>query len=45
VLLTPHTAGHGPYLDDRRRDVLVDNAKRFVAGQPLRNVVDKARWF
>jgi phosphoglycerate dehydrogenase-like enzyme len=45
VLLTPHTAGHGPYLDDRRRDVLIDNAKRFVAGQPLRNVVDKARWF
>jgi phosphoglycerate dehydrogenase-like enzyme len=45
VLLTPHTAGHGPYLDDRRRDVLVDNAKRFVASQPLRNVVDKARWF
>jgi phosphoglycerate dehydrogenase-like enzyme len=45
VLLTPHTAGHGPYLDDRRREVLVDNAKRFVAGEPLRNLVDKARWF
>ena len=45
VLLTPHTAGHGPYLDDRRLAVLVDNAKRFAAGQPLRNVVDKARWF
>ena len=45
VLLTPHTAGHGPYLDDRRREVLLDNCRRFVAGQPLRNVVDKARWF
>ena len=45
VLLTPHTAGHGPYLDDRRREVLLDNAKRFAAGHPLRNVVDKARWF
>ena len=45
VLLTPHTAGHGPYLDDRRLEVLVDNARRFVAGRPLRNVVDKARWF
>ena len=45
VLLTPHSAGHGPYLDDRRRDVLVDNARRFAAGRPLRNVVDKARWF
>jgi phosphoglycerate dehydrogenase-like enzyme len=45
VLLTPHTAGHGPYLDDRRFEVLLDNASRFAAGQPLRNVVDKARWF
>jgi phosphoglycerate dehydrogenase-like enzyme len=45
VLLTPHTAGHGPYLDDRRFEVLLDNAKRFAAGQKLRNVVDKARWF
>jgi phosphoglycerate dehydrogenase-like enzyme len=45
VLLTPHTAGHGPYLNDRRREVLIDNCKRFVAGQPLRNLVDKARWF
>jgi phosphoglycerate dehydrogenase-like enzyme len=45
VLITPHTAGHGPYLDERRFEVLLDNARRFVAGQPLRNVVDKARWF
>jgi phosphoglycerate dehydrogenase-like enzyme len=45
VLITPHTAGHGPYLDERRFEVLLDNARRFVAGEPLRNVVDKARWF
>ena len=45
VLLTPHTAGHGPYLDERRYEVLSDNARRFVAGQPLRNVVEKSRWF
>ena len=45
VLLTPHTAGYGPYLDERRFAVLADNARRFVAGQELRNVVDKARWF
>jgi phosphoglycerate dehydrogenase-like enzyme len=45
VLLTPHTAGHGPYLDDRRLEVLLDNCRRFVAGTTLRNVVDKARWF
>jgi len=45
LLMTPHSAGYGPYLDDRRRDIIVENAKRFVAGQPLLNVVDKANWF
>jgi phosphoglycerate dehydrogenase-like enzyme len=45
VLLTPHTAGYGPYLDERRFEVLRDNCRRFLAGQPLRNVVDKASWF
>ena len=45
VLITPHTAGHGPYLDERRFEVLSDNCRRFAAGQALRNVVDKSRWF
>ena len=45
VLITPHTAGHGPYLDDRRFEIIVDNGRRFLAGQPLRNVVDKVNWF
>jgi phosphoglycerate dehydrogenase-like enzyme len=45
VLMTPHTAGYGPHLDERRFSVLLDNARRFVAGTPLRNVVDKAHWF
>jgi len=45
VLLTPHTAGFGPYLDERRFEILLDNCRRFLGGQPLRNVVDKASWF
>ncbi|MBC8120087.1 MAG: D-2-hydroxyacid dehydrogenase [Burkholderiaceae bacterium] len=45
VLITPHTAGYGPYLDERRYDVISDNCRRFVAGLPLRNVVDKSSWF
>jgi len=45
VLITPHTAGYGPYLDDRRYEILADNCRRFIAGQTLRNVVDKASWF
>jgi len=45
VLITPHTAGYGPYLDERRFEILLDNSRRFLAGHPLRNVVDKTRWF
>ena len=45
VLLTPHVAGYGPYLDERRYEIILDNCRRFLAGQPLRNLVDKARWF
>lgn len=45
VLITPHTAGYGPYLDERRYDILSDNCRRFLTGQPLRNVVDKSSWF
>jgi len=45
VIITPHTAGFGPFLDDRRYEVILENCRRFLAGQPLRNVVDKAVWF
>ena len=45
VLITPHVAGVGPYLDDRRTELFLDNCKRFNEGRPLRNVVDKANWF
>jgi phosphoglycerate dehydrogenase-like enzyme len=45
VLLTPHTAGYGPYLDERRYAIILDNCRRFLSGEPLRNLVDKAHWF
>jgi phosphoglycerate dehydrogenase-like enzyme len=45
VLITPHVAGNGPYLQERRSELFIDNCKRFSDGRPLRNVVDKARWF
>jgi hypothetical protein len=32
-------------LDERRYDIILDNCRRFLVGQPLRNLVDKARWF
>src|SRR6202011_4034290 len=45
VLLTPHMAGHGPYLDERRFEIMADNCRAFAAGLPLRNQVDKTSWF
>ena len=37
--------GHGPYLQERRTELFIDNCVRFNDGRPLRNVVDKANWF
>jgi phosphoglycerate dehydrogenase-like enzyme len=45
VLLTPHVGGEGPHLRERRESVLRENCRRFAAGEPLLNVVDKANWF
>jgi phosphoglycerate dehydrogenase-like enzyme len=45
VLLTPHMAGHGPYLNDRRYEIMEDNCRAFAAGREMRNVVNKATWF
>lgn len=45
ALLTPHVAVVGPYIVGRRLAVLCDNARRFAAGDPLRNLVDKALWY
>ena len=45
AILTPHVADRGPDLDPARVAVITENARRFAAGQPLMNVVDKASWF
>lgn len=45
VILTPHVSGYGPFVDDRRMDVMRRNCAGFLAGRPLINVVDKANRF
>ena len=46
VLLTPHVAIAGaPGWYERRTKILLDNAGRFAAGEPLNNQVDKTAWF
>ncbi|MET9245722.1 D-2-hydroxyacid dehydrogenase [Nonomuraea sp. NPDC003709] len=45
VLITPHVGGVGPHGDERRFAVLLENARRFVAGRELINLVDKSEWY
>lgn len=42
VILTPHVAGFGSDTDAQRQAVIVGNAQRFVRGESLRYVIDKA---
>ncbi len=45
VIITPHVAGYSPRIAERHLGVLLENIRRFVRGQPLQNVVNKANWF
>ena len=41
VILTPHTSGLAPRLWERSMELFTANLRRFLAGEPLENVVDK----
>jgi phosphoglycerate dehydrogenase-like enzyme len=45
VVITPHVAGAGPHSVERLHAILATNLQRFVNGEPLMNVIDKARWY
>ena len=45
VLITPHVAACSPRIAERHLAVLLDNLGRFVRGEELSNVADKAKWF
>ncbi len=45
VILTPHVAADNPHVPQRRIDTLVDNLRRYLAGEEPRNIVDKRRLF
>ena len=41
VIITPHIAGHSAVTNERRSALTIENLRRFSAGEPLLNVVDK----
>ena len=45
VILTPHWAGKSPKVWDRIFPLFCENLKRYLASEPLLNVVDKARGY
>ncbi len=40
VLVTPHNSAYSRESFERATELFLDNLARFVAGQPLRNVVN-----
>jgi phosphoglycerate dehydrogenase-like enzyme len=47
VIITPHAAAGCPNnkARERRLQTFLDNIRRFIIGEPLRNVVDKPAWY
>jgi phosphoglycerate dehydrogenase-like enzyme len=46
ILLTPHISGNGDIsVAEPLRRLFADNLRRYLDGQPLRNVVDRARGY
>ena len=45
VIVTPHMAGRSDRLRERNFALIVNNIRRFLAGLPLLNIVDKTNGF
>lgn len=45
VIITPHVAGASPRIAERHTETLLENIRRFLAGEEPATLVDKRRWF
>jgi len=45
ILVLPHLGGGHPERGAAVAEIFVDNARRFLAGEPLKSVVDRARGY
>jgi phosphoglycerate dehydrogenase-like enzyme len=45
VIVSPHVSGFLPSYDDRCAELFAENLRRFLAGAPLLNLVDRARGY
>lgn len=45
VIISPHVSGFTPRYDDLASDLFAENLRRYVAGEPLLNLVDRERGY
>ena len=45
VLISPHVAGFTPRYDERATALFVENLGRYLSGEPMLNLIDKARGY
>jgi phosphoglycerate dehydrogenase-like enzyme len=45
VIISPHVSGFSPKYDDRASDLFAENLRRYLAGEPMLNVVERERGY
>ena len=45
VIISPHVAGFTPHYDDRATTLFAENLRRYLAGEPLLNQVERGRGY
>jgi phosphoglycerate dehydrogenase-like enzyme len=45
VIVSPHVSGFLPSYDDKCTDLFAENLRRFLAGAPLLNLIDRAKGY
>jgi phosphoglycerate dehydrogenase-like enzyme len=45
VIITPHVAAASPHISERHLATLLENIRRFVAGEEPTTLVDKQKWY
>jgi phosphoglycerate dehydrogenase-like enzyme len=41
LLITPHISAYTPHFWERESELILDNIRRYLSGEPMRNMVDK----
>lgn len=45
VIMTPHISGFTPHYDERVTDIFAENLRRYLAGEPLLNLVNRVEGY